>query len=441
MKWKSRGARRELILPGILFGLGCIFPVAAHSEPLTLQRVVELAVSHSTASATAQADVERAMAAYREARNQYIPQFVIGSGLGATWGYPLSLEGSAPSIVNLNSQSALFNPALREFMHAAKTEWNASNLQAKEQRSVVVQDAANAYTELTKWVSIVDHLRQNQSDANEMAEKIQERMQAGVDSALDQTKARLAAARARLRVAQAEGAIDVLRHHLSQLTGIPAASIEVVADSIPRLPEVRQADDLAGKAVRTSAAVQAADGRAIAQSYRARGEHRALWPTVDFAAQYALLATFNNYQDFFRVGAFQRQNATVGVAIRFPFFSWSQRAHAEGADALAIRAKKDADAVRNQVSEETIRLQRSVEQLEAAEQVADLESQLAQGNLDAVRVRVDSGSTTVRDLADARAQADERYVALQGSELELQRARISLLRATGDLEGWVGLSK
>lgn len=441
MKCSSPAARRGLLVLGILFVMGWMLPTVSRAEPLTLQRAVELALSHSTASAAAAADVERAMAAYREAHDQYIPQFVIGSGLGATWGYPLSLEGSAPSIVNLNSQSAIINPALREFMRSAKTEWNVSTLQAKEQRSLVIQDVAHAYAELSKWQSLVDHLRQNQSDSVEMAEKIRQRVQEGVDSTLDQTKARLAAARARLRVAQAEGAIDVLKSHLSQLTGIPAASIQVVADSIPTFPEVRQADDLADRAVRTSAAVQAADGHAIAQGYRARGEHRALWPTVDFAAQYALLATFNNYQNFFRQGSFQRQNATVGVAIRFPFFSWSQRAHAEGADAAAVRAKRDADAVRNQVSEETLRLQRSVEQLEAAEQVADLESQLAQGNLDAVRVRLDAGSATVRELADARAQADERYVALQGAELELERAQISLLRATGDLESWVGVSK
>jgi outer membrane protein TolC len=441
MKCLSAGARRGLLALGILFAMGWIAPATAHAESLTLQHAVELALSHSTISAAAEADVERASAAYREAHNQYVPQFVIGSGLGATWGYPLSLEGSAPSIVNLNSQSALINPALREFVRAAKTEWNASTLQAKEQRRQVIQDAAFAYTELSKWESLVDHLRQNQSDAAGMAENIQKRVEEGVDSTLDQTKARLAAARARLRVAQAEGAIDVLRRHLSQLTGIPAASIQIVADSIPRFPEVRQADDLASQAVRTSAAVQAADGRAIAQGFRARGEHRALWPTVDFAAQYALLATFNNYKDFFRAGAFRRNNATVGVAIRFPFFSWSQHAHAEGADAAAIRGKKDADAVRNQVSEETLRLQRSVEQLEAAQQVADLESQLAQGNLDAARVRLDSGSATVRELADARSQADERYAALQGVELELQRARIGLLRATGDLERWVGVSK
>ncbi|HLB89045.1 MAG TPA: hypothetical protein VJK29_15430, partial [Terriglobales bacterium] len=92
------------------------------AEPLPLKRAVELALSHSTTAGVASADEQRAFASYREARNQFMPQFIIGSGLGKSWGFPLSLEGSAPALVNLNSQSALLNPALRDFIRAAKTE-------------------------------------------------------------------------------------------------------------------------------------------------------------------------------------------------------------------------------------------------------------------------------------------------------------------------------
>ena len=82
------------------------------TETLSLKRAVELALAHSPAAGEASADSQRAFASYREAKDQYLPQFLIGSGLGDSWGYPLSLEGSAPSLVNVTAQSALFNPAL-----------------------------------------------------------------------------------------------------------------------------------------------------------------------------------------------------------------------------------------------------------------------------------------------------------------------------------------
>jgi outer membrane protein TolC len=200
-------------------------------------------------------------------------------------------------------------------------------------------------------------------------------------------------------------------------------------------PEVKQEDDLAGQAMRSSPAVQAAEIRATAETLRARGEHRAMLPSADFAAQYGLLARYNNYDEFFKT--FQRHNATIGVVLRFPFLNYSQRARADAADAAALKAKKDAEGTRNQVSEETLRLQRSVEQMAAAHEVADLEYQVAQSNLESVRVRVDAGSAAWHDMQDAREAVNERYNSLQDADFELKRARITLLRATGDLESWV----
>jgi outer membrane protein TolC len=435
MKTAIRQALRILIACCAL--LSCV--ARLHAEPLPLKRAVELALTHSSAAISASADERRAFESFNEARNQYIPQLVVGSGLGASWGFPLSLEGSAPSLLNVNAQSALINPALRDFIRAAKSDWSSASLQAKDQRSQIVQDTVLLYAELNKWESTLGHLHQEQADALKMEEVINRRVTEGVDSQLARNQGKLVSARVRLRVSQSQGAIDVLRSQLSHLTGLPASSIETIADSIPALPEIKQEEDLATKAVQSSFAVQGAEDHGIAQGLRARGEHRSLWPSVDFAAQYALLSQYNNYADFYK--SFQRHNATVGVAIRFPFLNFSQRARARAADADALKAQKQAEAAKDHVSEETLKLQRSVEQLAAAQEVASLEYQVAQSGFDSVQVRMDSGTATVHDLDDARNQANERFHAMQNATFELQRGRVALLRVTGDLESWLGLAK
>jgi outer membrane protein TolC len=411
--------------------------VVVAAEPLPLQRAVELALKHSTQTAASSADQQRAYSSYLEARDQYLPQVVIGSGIGKTWGYPLSLEGSAPSIVNFTSQSALVNPALRDYVRAAKTEWQASTIQSKDQRAQVVQETVLSYAELSKWETLLGHFADQQTQGAKMEQIVNQRIQEGVDNPLLRTQAKLTTARARLRIAQAQGAIDVLRNRLSQLTGLPAASIETVADSMPALPEVKREDNLVAKAVQSSPAIQFSQAHANALDFRARGEHRALWPTVDFAAQYALLASFNNYENYFQPGSFQQHNATIGLVLRFPFLNPSQHAHAQTADADALHAKSDVSAAKDKVSEETLKLQRAVEQLAAAQEVADLEYQIAKSNLDAVQVRVDASSATLHDAEDARIQANERYNQLQDANFDLIRGRIELLRATSDLEAWV----
>src|SRR5438093_2221163 len=178
------------------------------AEPLPLKRAVALALSHSTTSVSAELEQQRALASYHEARNQYLPQVVVGSGLGASWGFPLSLEGSAPSIINVNAQSAVINPALRDFVRAAKTEWKASAMQTKDQRNQVIQDAVLSYAELSKWEALQNHLREEQADAIKAEQVVNERIQEGIDNSLARNKARLNTARVRMRMAEAQGAVD-----------------------------------------------------------------------------------------------------------------------------------------------------------------------------------------------------------------------------------------
>lgn len=426
---------------GFLLSLLIALSTAATAEPVPLKRIVELALTHSTASAEAEAAAQRAYAAYHETRDLYLPALTVGSGLGWTYGYPLSLEGSAPSIVNTTAQSSLINASLRDFVRQARTELDAATVQTKDQREQVMQDAVLSYAELSKWEAMLDHLSKDYAASLKMEQFVNQRIEEGVDSPEARTQARLNTARVYLHISQAQGSIDVLRSHLSQMTGLPASEITTISDSIPALPEIKQSDNLAAKALETSPEIKIASLHSTALSFAARGEHRAMWPTFDFAAQYALLATFNHYQRFFQPGSFQTNNASVGVVIRFPFFNPSQRARAQAADADAVQAERKVDATKHQVGEHTLQLQRSVEQLAAAQDVASLEYELAKSDLNAVEIRVDSGTATLHDADQARNQAEERYNALQDANFQLERGRILLLRATGDLASWVGVSK
>jgi outer membrane protein TolC len=420
----------------LIFFLFASLALPASGEPLTLKRAVELALTHSPLAGEAGADEQRTFASLQEARNQYIPQVNVGSGLGDSWGYPLSLEGSAPSLINVSAQSALFNPALREFVRSTRSEYKAAGEASKDRRNQIIQDTTLTYLELLKWEQLMDHLQQQHDDALKMEQVVEQRIQEGVDSEQTRTQAKLATARAHLGITRAQGAVDVLRATLSALTGLPTAAIQTVPDSVPSLPEAATETDLAARAAESSPAVLSAREHAIAQGFRARAEHRALWPSMDFATQYAVLAKFNNWTQFFPTKAFERNNATVGVVIRFPFLNFSQRAHAEAADADAVHARKEVEVAKNQVSQETLKLQRAVQQLTAAQEVSELEYEIAKSDLDAVDIKVNAGTASVHDAANARTEVTEKYSALQDANFQLLRAKIGLLRATGELESW-----
>ncbi|HUA16889.1 MAG TPA: TolC family protein [Verrucomicrobiae bacterium] len=445
-----RNLSRRLWALSSIFAVG-LLPISLLAEPVPLKRVVELALTHATGAAVAAAEEQRSAAALRELHNEYIPQLSTGAGIGYSYGFPLALEGSAPALFNISTQSAVLNPALRDFIRAARVDSAVAALQSKDQRGQVVQDAVLSYTELAKWEQRLTRLQGTETETARLEAAVEDRVKEGVDSELDETKARLATARVRLRIAEAQGAADVLREHLSKLTGLGASSIQTEPDSLPDFPALRQDDAEPARAAEASPSVQAAVDHARAQYLRAQGEHRSLWPSFDFAAQYALLSKFNNYQNYYipekpcvtslgtflcPTNGFQQNNATIGVSIRLPLFNATQRSRAQAADADALKASKQAEAARNQASEETLRLERSVAQMQAARDVAQLEYEIAQKNLASVQTRIDAGTATLHDLDDARSQLSERFIALQDVTFEWERSEVGVLRSTGDLEKW-----
>ena len=418
---------------GLLFMMQILAPVAG-AQPVTLQRAIELAVSGSNASALSAADEMRAQQAYMAARNTFIPQLVVGSGAAFTYGFPLSIEGAAPSIFNLNSQSYLLNFAQREFIRAAKSEYQATTGVSRDRRDQLILETALTYLELAKTSDDLEVLHQQEQASLQLQEVVRARVEAGVESAMENTRAQLLTAQTRLRQTVAEGDGDVLRLRLSQLTGLPANSMATSRASIPPFPEVRQDEDLAAQATRSSWALKVASWRADAREERARGEHKQLYPAVDFVAQYGLFSKFNNFDQYFR--KFQRNNATLGVAIRFPFLNYAQKAQASSADAESITARKQAEEIKQQVSSETLRLQRAVRQLSAAREVARLQFAMAQASLQAMPAQIDAGKATVRDQGNARVEEQARSAALLDATFQLEKAELQLLRATGQLENW-----
>jgi len=426
--------------PKLTAAILLLLPASLVAEPITLHHAVELALQHATIVAISSADEQHASASYRELRNSYIPQLTAGAGIGWSDGFPLSLEGAAPSLFNVNAQSALINPALKDFIRAAQSEVKVSSLRTRDQRNQVIQDTVLSYTELVKWEQRSTRLHESESAAVQMEAAVAQRVKEGVDSTMDGSKARLSVARIRLRLAEAGGAADVLREHLSRLTGLPSGSVETDPASVPTLPVVAEQDSskqaISNRSTEDNPSVQAAVEHARAQYLKAKGERRSLWPSIDFAAQYANLATYNNYEKYYQKGSFQPNNATVGVAIHLPFLNLAQHARVQEAESEAFKARNQAEAVRNQVSEETLRLQRSVTQMQAARDVAELEYEIAQKNIEAVQTRMESSTANLHDLDNARSQASERLITLQDVSFELERSQVALLRATGDLESW-----
>src|SRR5512146_834651 len=177
---------RSLTWQPVLVGAALLMAsLGAHGETLSFQRALDLAMGHSTAMGIAVADQVRARSLLSESRNAYIPQLVVGSGAAKSWGFPLTIEGSAPAIFNVNTQSFLFNAAQREFIRAARTDWLASSTTTQDQRQQTILDVALTYDQLDKATAKLRALTDESEHAEHAQTVMRARVQEGIQSKAD----------------------------------------------------------------------------------------------------------------------------------------------------------------------------------------------------------------------------------------------------------------
>ncbi len=402
---------------------------------ISLTTAVDLALRNSPRVQAAAADVERARAALEESRDVYIPSLSGGSGLGYSYGFPLG----QPTLFNFQAQSLAFSYSQKDYIRAARFGLKASNLALMDARQALAEDVVNTYFALDHDASRSSALREQQNVAGKLVTIVQDRLDAGQDTAIGLTTSRLTAAQIHLNLLHAEDDMAVDQMHLAHLTGLPAGGLQTIPESIPGFASTSMSQTAFGTA--TSPGVQVAYANAQAKREQAFGDARYLWrPQLIFAAQYSRFSTFNNYQEYYY--HFQYNAAEIGVQITLPILDYTHRAKAREAAAEASRAEHDADQQRDQFTEGRLRTQRSTIELAARAEVADLDQQLARQQLDVIEVQLHSAianSTpmTPKDEQTARITERDKFLTLLDAQFERRQAQISLLRQAGELESWL----
>ncbi len=419
--------------------LFCLLCAAAAPLPaqLSFTSAVDLALKHSPRVAIAQADVDRARAALEESHDVFIPAIVGGSGLGYSYGFPVG----QPSIYNFSAQSLVFNFSQRDYIRSARLALEAANYALMDARAATAEEAAVAYLALDHDLQRAAALSEQGAASSRLITIVQERLDAGLDAAIDLTTVRLTNAQIRLAVLHNQDSIEYDRAHLARLTGLPEDVLITDANSVP--PNGSWVKPVMLPAPLNSPGILAAYDRAASRSRQARGDsHYDLRPQVSFGAQYNRFASYNNYSQYYN--HFQHNNASIGVQITLPIFDAAHRARARQSAADAVRALREADQQRDQFLDGRLRLTHATAELSARTEIAELDQQLAQQQLDAMLIQLQAGNGNLqsrqsnpKDEQTARIASKDRAITLINTSFELEQNRINLLRQTGQLEPWL----
>ena len=123
---KFRQNSRKLTAP-VFAALALGFASAIVHAQVSLTTVVELAQKNSTTVKLADADLQKAKAALGQTEDAYIPNFVIGSQIGYSHGFPTG----QPSVGNASMQSLVLSFSQRQYTKAARAGVEAANSASK----------------------------------------------------------------------------------------------------------------------------------------------------------------------------------------------------------------------------------------------------------------------------------------------------------------------
>jgi outer membrane protein TolC len=394
---------------------GCLLTPATALGQISLYTAVDLARRNSTSIRIAQADVARAAAALREQRDAYRPGLTLGSSLGYSYGFPVG----QPSVYNLQAQSLVLSFSQPDYIRAARAAERSAELNLQDTRQL------GALGEQRQYAERLDSIEQD-------------RVAAGVETRINATRAQLNAAQADLKRLDLEAQAELLRQRLAHLTGLSPRDMVPQPETIPGDPA------LTGEAPsRKSVSIDAALENATSKHSIARGDARQNYrPVVSFGVNYSRYARFNNYAEYYL--RFQHNNFDAGLEVQIPLFDSSRRARAQESIADARRADAQAVQARDSIEEQVVQLGGSITELRAQQRVARLQNELAKEQLESVLTQLQNSVATPgapalspADEMQARIAERQRYVDYLSSELEVTKAELSLLRATGGIEDWV----
>jgi outer membrane protein len=405
----------------------------AEVHTMTLRLAVQRALLQSPDIALARLDAMKAREAVRVQKDPFSPHVYFGSGLAYTNGFPMSIDGAAPSVVQGRASQFLFNRQQSYLVAKSKEEARGAEISASSKKDEVVFRTAILYADAERAARAAEVTRKEIASLEKVVATIESRVQEGRELPIESKRAQFNLARAR----QIAGSLDADREtaetSLAIVLGYTAddrvrpAGEERAATSVPASEETA-----VESALQASKELRRLQSDIAAKGLEGRAAKAARLPRVDLVAQYGLFATFNHYQDYFL--HYQRNNGEIGVSFLLPLLPGPiVSASAAEADADASKLRIQLASARNQITADIRQSYREVRKTEELRDVGRLDLEVAREQVSVNLALLQEGRILLSQVEDARITESAKWLAFYDAQYAAERARWNLARQTGDL--------
>ena len=404
----------------------------AEVHSLTLRQTIELAVRQNPDVALVRLDEQKARAAIRAARDPFLPHVTAGSGMAYTNGFPMSIEGSAPSIMQAVAQQFVFNRPQSLEVARAKENARGAAITVVSKRDEVAYRAAALYLDAERTARVGALTRTAIERQQAVLDSIRAQVAEGRALPVVQKQAELAMARDRQAAESVDDEQATAETDLALALGFPAEDrVRAVAQDRPAPPLPASEEQAAEAALASNSELRRLESQIAAKQLELRGASAARLPRADLVAQYAVLAKFNNYTEYF--SHFQRNNGEFGVSFQVPLFVPGVGAATAQGQADLSRLKIELANTRNRIVSDLADSLRAARRAQTAADVARLDLEVAREQTSVNLAQFQEGRQTMRQVDEARLAENGRWIAFYDAQYALEKARWNVLRVNGGL--------
>ncbi len=413
------------------FALSAI--ASAEVRTLTLRDAIDMALKQNPDLILSRLDERKAQEDVQVARDPFTPRIVVGSGLAYNNGFPLSIEGSAPSVFRATASQYLINRQQTWTLAKARENARGATIASASKQDDIVFRVATLFLDAERAARGLDVARRQVESLEKVAQAVRTRVDEGRELELEYKRALANLARARQRTGLLEGDRVTAESALAGALGFEEGDQARPMEGPRPMPELPASEDEAAEqALRNSRQLKKIESDLLAEGLDIKAQRAARLPRVDLVAQYGLFARYNNYDDYFR--SFQRHNGQLGMSFQWPVLVGpATRALEAQAQVNQSRLRVQRNAARNRISLDVRKSFRDIEQSRASADVARLDLDVAREQVSVFLALMNEGKASMRQMEEARFIENEKWLVFFDAQYGLERAQLDLLRQTGML--------
>ena len=416
-----------------LFFLAGVLLGAAEPRVITLKEAVDLALRQNPDVVMSRLDEQKAQLEVAASRQGLMPRLIVGSGMAYTYGMPMSVEGSAPTVVQARAVRSLYNAPQRRLTEMARAEAVGAGHAADLVREDIALRTAVLYLDLERYSRAAELALERVESLRKVEAAVRLRVAEGRELEIEGKRAAVNLARARQGAAALGSARRAQAQALALVLGLEAGQDLHPAGEEWMNPDLPESEEAAVRAAlsghpdlkRLEAAIRA-------KGFEARAHREARLPKVDLLAQYGLLARFNNYDQFFN--RYQRHNVQFGASFAIPLFaSPADEARAARAGVEGRRLRAELEQARGRIEGRARDAWRQLQDAELVLEVARADLDLSREQVTVLLAQAQEGRASLAQLEQARVAENEKWQQLGEARYGVERARLELLRSANQL--------